>query len=149
MFSWIDFLPFAEGEVCALTARKAVLRLDGSATIRRLRPRKLFFVADIPRQRLVVPKTRIVYRYALGPDRTTGTVEIRWNDRTYLDEAARFRPADDARSIAIDMLFDADRNERLSYRMRRTAEDGLMIEEIRGPAIAAGARIEVARRASA
>jgi hypothetical protein len=148
MFSWTDLLPFAEGEVCALAARKAMLRLDGTATIRRLRPRKLFFVAEIPRQRLVVPRTRIAYRYALDPDRTTGTVEIRWNDRTYRDEAARFRPADDGASIAVDMLFDPDRDERLSYRMRRTAADGLAIDEIRGPAITAGARIEVVRRAA-
>lgn len=145
MFSFETLVPFAEGESCALAVRKGVLRLSGTAEVRRLAPDRLVIAAHIPRQALVVPQTRLVYRYRLGEDGRTGKVAIRWRGQDHVDEAARLEPAPAGDALKVDMLFDPEKGVRLAYTVARTENDALEIRDVTGPTLSAGARIVLTR----
>ena len=148
MFRWSALVPFAEGEICQLTARRSVLSARGEAEVRQVTDRQLVFAANIPKQGIVIPAMRILYRYRYAGD-GKGLVLIRLNGKTYSDENATIRPSEDGRAVDVEMLYDAGKNIRLAYRLVRTADDELAVENIRGHPLVSGASMRLARRAAA
>lgn len=143
MFSFKDLVPFAEGDTCRLAVRKSLLTIKGTVTVRRLSRHALVLAADIPKQSVIIPASRVLFQYRIDEDAHALSVLARWNGRQMLDEHAYYDAAEDGLSIRVDLLYDVATGERMSYRIMRTPDDELVIDELRGPRLVNGATLRM------
>ncbi len=140
MFVWPGLVPFAEGEAIEVKVRRAVFRLTGRAVVTRLSDRELALAVEIPRQGVFVPETRLVYRYRLPAADQAALVAVTWNDRHMEDGAARIEPEDGGRAVRVAAALGG---AAVSWRIGRAGPRGLVVDEVRGHPLVAGASVRL------
>lgn len=145
MFRWSDLVPFEEGEPFAVRIAKGVLSATGTGRADRIGPDELVLSADLPRQAIVFPATRLRYRYRLGAPDQASLVEATWNGRAFRDAAARIEPGADGASVRVSARFAGSGGGPIAFRMVRGGRDRLDVLEVTGHPLVAGGRLEMVR----